>query len=235
MPPNHALILAAGSGQRMSDAVPDKILTPLQGRPVIDYSVAAFIESGCVARIGIVYRDEAQLSRIKGVLADSASTTGLDLLWVPGGVTRQESVLRGLEALPERSGLTFIHDAARPLLAPGSIQELAQTAEKDGAACLVHPLSDTIKRTENAGSRSQVILEDLQRERLWAMETPQVFRSADILRAYRHIFARGLEVTDDTAAAASLGIPVSLVVNANPNPKITNPADLSYLEWLLSQ
>ncbi|HKK19335.1 MAG TPA: 2-C-methyl-D-erythritol 4-phosphate cytidylyltransferase, partial [Opitutales bacterium] len=81
----------------------------------------------------------------------------------------------------------------------------------------------------------QADLEDLQRDRLWAMETPQAFRHADILEAYRHVNEQGLQITDDCAAAASIGIRTTLVENPGPNPKITTAADLDYIDWLLSR
>ena len=236
MPPlsNNALLLAAGSGQRMGPAVADKILASLRGKPVLVHSVDAFERSGCVEHIRIVYRDARQRERLEAAL-HKRSSSEIKISWARGGPSRQESVHNGLNSLPESNGLTFIHDAARPLITPASIAKLAEVAGRDGAACLAHPLVDTVKRIADPSRISRIELEDLERNRLWAMETPQVYRAAEIRKAYQHVKARGLTVTDDAAAAAAIGLPVTLVPNEKTNPKITTTADLSYLEWLLSR
>lgn len=218
----------------MGSAVPDKTLAPLRGKPVIRYAIEAFLQSGCIGQIGMVYRDESQREAIEAALHDLSWGT-VELSWTQGGATRQASVLRGLQALSEPQQWVMIHDGARPLVRPDAIVQLMELAASDGAACLAHRVVDTIKRAPNSESSKGLILEDLQRDRLWAMETPQVFRQQDILQAYRQLDAAGISVTDDAAAAATIGLPVTLLDNPHPNPKITTPADLAYLEWLLSQ
>lgn len=218
----------------MADAVPDKTLAPLRGKAVIRYAIEAFLQSGCVGRICVVYRDDVQKQAIAATLLD-LDRGEVELLWARGGPTRQASVLNGLEALPGDPGFVFIHDGARPLVRPHSISALLELAVCDGAACLAHRVVDTIKRTSAPHVSGCVTLEDLERDRLWAMETPQVFRHSDILQAYRELAASGTGATDDAAAATAIGLPVSLLDNPHPNPKITTPADLAYLEWLLSQ
>ena len=106
---------------------------------------------------------------------------------------------------------------------------------RDRAAVLAHPVADTIKRIPTAGQLIQIPLEDLDRSRLWAMETPQAFALPDILKAYQHVHDSGLRVTDDSAAAATIGLHTTLVPNHAANLKITTPADLSYAAWLLQQ
>ena len=216
----------------MQGSVDDKILADLCGKPVFSHVFSAFAHPACIGAIAIVYRDQTQKAQLAALL--DASTTS-KTLWVPGGEERQDSVLRGLEALPEDTALTLIHDCARPRITPDLIENLIATAREDGAAALAHPVTDTIKRIPEPGSLRTCTLEDLERNRLWAMETPQCFRHADILRAYRHVKAKGLRITDDCGAAASIGIGTTLVPNEAPNPKITTAADLSYLRWLLRQ
>lgn len=218
----------------MGGAVADKILAPLNGSAVIGHSVKALQASGCIHQICILYRDTTQRARLEEALSEVLAPA-LRILWVQGGASRQASVLNGLEAIAASNGLTFIHDGARPCISPAQIRQLTKVAERDGAACLAHPLADTVKRLPEANQLQSVELEDLDRDRLWAMETPQVFRTADILKAYRHVTEEGLHVTDDVAAAATIGIRVTLVPNEQPNPKITTAADLAYLEWRLSQ
>lgn len=229
---NCALLLAAGSGARMQGNVEDKILAPIHGSPAFSYSLRAFAESSSVAVICIVFRDELQQEKLQAVLDQSIRK---DLLWVQGGKQRQESVLKGLLALPANAHHTLIHDCARPLLPAHTIQTLIDTAREDGAACLAHPVTDTIKRIPACGDVKQIPLEDLERNRLWAMETPQAFRHPDILAAYRKVMREGLQVTDDCAAAAQIGIKTTLIPNHSPNPKITTAADLDYIRWLTAK
>ena len=227
---NCAVLLAAGSGTRMQGTVDDKILAHICGKLAFSYSLEAFASSEAITHICIVYRNEAQRSALE---AQTSKLNAIEALWARGGSERQDSVLNGLEALPTDANHTLIHDCARPLVSTESIQALIKTARKDRAACLAHPVKDTIKRIPDPHQTAQTELEDLDRKRLWAMETPQAFRHADILRAYQHVKAEGLSITDDTAAAASIGIKTTLVPNSAPNPKITTAADLKYIEFLI--
>jgi len=229
---NCALLLAAGSGARMQGRVEDKILAPVQGKPVFSYSVSAFAGCDSIHSICIVYRDEAQKAKLARTLDPSMRP---EVIWTQGGKERQDSVLNGLQALPKETNHTLIHDCARPLISPEWIQKLIDTTRKDGAACLAHPVADTVKRLPAAGKLQRIALEDLQRDRLWAMETPQAFRHPDILQAYRYVINKGLKTTDDCAAAAAIGIKTTLIHNTAPNPKITTAADLDYLNWLLGK
>jgi 2-C-methyl-D-erythritol 4-phosphate cytidylyltransferase len=143
--------------------------------------------------------------------------------------------LAGLEAVPQNTEFVFIHDGARPLIQTDAILRLFKAVQTDKAAVLAHPLNDTIKRIPTAGQLKTQPLEDLERDRLWAMETPQAFAFPQILQAYTQVREAGLTVTDDTAAAAHIGLHATLVHNTSPNPKITTPEDLAFLQWYLDQ
>ncbi len=229
---NCALLLAAGSGARMQGSVGDKILAPLHGRPVFSHVLRAFAGSKALTIIAIVYRDSDQRERLAATLNESSIPQ--EVIWVQGGEERQQSVHKGLQALPSDASHTLIHDCARPLVSTTRIDQLIATVRADGAACLAHPVSDTIKRIASAGEIERTTLEDLDRDRLWAMETPQAFWHRDILQAYQYVHAHGLQVSDDCAAAACLRIQTTLIHNREPNPKITTAADLDYINWLLS-
>ena len=227
MASNSAILLAAGSGSRMQGTVDDKVLAPLAGEAVIVHSARAFIQSGVTQQLTIVFRDEAQRAQIEAALQPLDCTA----IYVPGGKERQDSVFNALKAQPKDCAYVFIHDCARPLITADAIQALHMAVQRDRAAVLAHPVADTIKRIPSAGQLAQTELEDLERPRLWAMETPQAFAYADILKAYRHVRDNGLSITDDTAAAATIGLKTTIVPNTQPNPKITTPADLDYIEW----
>ena len=227
-----AILLAAGSGQRMQGQVEDKILALINGQPALVYSLNAFARSCVIDRTLIVYRDEAQKAAIKAIIA-AHGFSHLKIQCVLGGAERQVSVIRALKAVEEKYDYVFIHDCARPCIRTEAIKNVYSAVQEDQAAALAHPVVDTIKRIETADELRKLSLEDLDRSRLWAMETPQAFDYKSILEAYQNVAKRKLTITDDTAAAATIGLKTTLVPNKDPNPKLTSPTDLTYIEHLL--
>ena len=207
----------------MQGAVADKVLAPLAGRPVFSYSAAAFMQSAVADLYVVVYRDQRQMLEL------SALTPTPSLL-VHGGRERQESVRNALTALPADIACVFIHDCARPLIRSEQLVALHKIVRREHAVVLAHRVTDTIKE-----HRDDARLRTLDRSRLWAMETPQVFSRQLIARGYERVMARKLHITDDAQAVEQLGQPVALLANASPNPKITTPADFEYVEFLLAR
>jgi 2-C-methyl-D-erythritol 4-phosphate cytidylyltransferase len=232
--PNAAIILAAGRGQRIQSLTSDKALIPLAGRPAITYSVQAYLQSGQISRMAIIYRDPAQQAALHHALA-AAHLSPPNILWIRGGEERQDSVLAGLRALPQETQLVFIHDAARPLLTPENVRALASEAQKSGAACLAHRVTDTIKEIPPSSDPSghTTPVQTIDRSRLWAVETPQVFQHSLILAAYEEVKRSGRSITDDTSALETSNHPITLLQSPTPNPKLTHPADAAWIEYLL--
>jgi 2-C-methyl-D-erythritol 4-phosphate cytidylyltransferase len=232
-----AILLAAGQSRRMQGTAADKILAPLAGRPVFAYSAAAFIESGVADFFVIVYRDARQSLELSCYSPTPA-------LFVKGGRERQDSVANALAALPDDIHYVFIHDCARPLIQPEQLSALLRMVRRDEAAVLAHRVVDTIKQITGSHSAVgsirtrapvRVRTATLDRARLWAMETPQVFARDLIVRAYAEVARHRWRITDDVQAVERLGARVSLLENQDPNPKLTAPADLAYLEFLLNR
>jgi 2-C-methyl-D-erythritol 4-phosphate cytidylyltransferase len=218
-----AILLAAGSSSRMAGAVADKVLAPLAGRPVFAYSAAAFMQSAIADLYVVVYRDQRQMMELSAYAPTPS-------VLVHGGRERQESVLNALAALPADIAHVFIHDCARPLIRPEQLVALHKIVRVEQAVVLAHRVTDTIKE-----HRDDARLRTLDRARLWAMETPQVFARDLITRAYARVQKRGVQITDDAQAVEQLGHPIALLENPHPNPKLTMPADLDYLEFLLAR
>jgi len=218
-----AILLAAGSSRRMDGSVPDKILAPLGGKPVFAHSAAAFYRSGVIDTFIVTYRDQAQMVELS---AYAPTPT----LFVPGGGERQDSVAAALAELPDDVGYVFIHDCARPLVRIEQLIALHKIVRREDAVVLAHRVTDTIKEHSGEGR-----LRTLVRRHLWAMETPQVFSRKLICRGYARVAERKLTVTDDAAAVELLKHPIALLENTHPNPKLTTPGDLPYLEFLLAQ
>lgn len=219
-----AIIVAAGSSRRMGF---DKIFTLLHGKPVIYWSLAAFEQCGCVDEIFIVTREELIADVEKLVRAEKITKVrGV----VAGGAERHLSVWNGLKAVKsEGSQFVAIHDGARPLVTPKLISDCIELARKHGSACCAAPVPDTVKRA----SYEHIVTESVERENLWAMQTPQVFSSALILQAYAALMARNELVTDEVSAVQKLGKRVALLRNDDYNFKITFPRDLPLAEQVL--
>jgi 2-C-methyl-D-erythritol 4-phosphate cytidylyltransferase len=107
--------------------------------------------------------------------------------------------------------------------------------EKNEAVVLARPVSDTIKRIPANGEIEEITLEDLERQRLWAMETPQAFEFAALKNAYIKANDEALNFTDDAAVASHSGIKITLIPNPKPNPKLTEVEDFAWIEHLLAQ
>ena len=228
-----AVLLCAGSGQRMQGQVDDKILAELQGKAVFDHSVIAFEQSEVISSYIIVYRSSGQRSQLEERYHQISEKP---VQWVTGGEERQDSVLNALEAAKDSTGFVMIHDCARPLVSSESLKELHEIMIKDKAAVLAHRVVDTIKKlSSESHQKRQAKLENLDRQDLWAMETPQAFSWKLILGSYRKLKEDNFRVTDDTAAVIHYGYPVSIVENNQPNPKITHPEDLAVAELMLQQ
>lgn len=223
MPRTAAILLAAGSGHRMNGAVDDKILAPLGGRPLFLHSATAFAESGVADFYVIVYRDQKQMLELSAYAPTPA-------LFVPGGAERQDSVAAALAALPPDIGKVFIHDCARPFVRVDQLIALHKIVLREDAVVLAHRVTDTIKEHRADGH-----LKSLNRDKLWAMETPQVFARDLITAAYAKVAKKKLRITDDAAAVELLKHPVALLENPYANPKLTTPADLPWFEYLLAQ
>ncbi len=222
---NSALIVAAGQGTRLGPQT-DKLFLKIAGRPVVGHTWERFEKAACVGEIIIVIRDGMQDTYHR--LANTLQFKKPFRL-VAGGKERQDSVWNGLEALSPAAELVAIQDGARPCTSAQLISATFLAARETGAAVAAQRVTDTIKESEDG----KVILRHLERARFWAVQTPQSFRVEVIRRALRAVRDRGLLVTDDTAACDLIGQRVRLVESAEPNPKITVPRDVAYVEGLL--
>lgn len=220
-----ALILAAGSGERLGADRP-KALVELAGRPLLQWSVD-------------VLREVVGIERIVIALPPGTPTpqgvTGVDggTLAVEGGTVRSESVRLALAAVAggQDQDLVLVHDAARPLLtvalAQATIRALEEDETIDGAIAAV-PMTDTVKRVTNG-----LVSETLDRSKLWAVQTPQVFRRGALERALDVPEEVLVEATDDAWLVQRAGGRVGVVRSSSENLKVTTPLDLRMAEMLL--
>ena len=128
----------------------------------------------------------------------------------------------GLDRIGPDCELVAVHDAARPLVTAEAIRRCAEAAASHAGASLAHRIVDTLKRADPSGE----VRDAVERENLWAMETPQIFHTELLRQAYEAVLSRGELVTDEVSALAAIGQKVMLVENTTPNLKITVASDL---------
>jgi 2-C-methyl-D-erythritol 4-phosphate cytidylyltransferase len=218
-----AIIVAAGKSERMGTGT-DKAFLSLGNKPVVAWSLLAFERCADVDRIVLVVRKEQQLAA-KAV----ARMFGISKLVavVPGGNKRQESVQAGLAACDADTRFVVVHDGARPCITPDVVSEVVKLAKRVGAATVGRRITDTVKRVEKGTAVSGT--ED--RDKLWAVQTPQAFHFKILANAYKNLGKN--DVTDDCQAVELSGETVRIYENRAPNFKITTVEDLQIASALL--
>ena len=220
-----AVIAAAGSSSRMGGR--DKLSELLGGVPVILRTLAAVEAVPEITEIVVVTRED-RVEEYRSLLGEFSRVRAV----VPGGHTRQESVLNGVRALSPDCRLAAIHDGARPLVTPEVFARCIEAAHACGAATAAVPVKDTIKLADPEGR----VLDTPDRSRLWAVQTPQIFDRERYLQAAEEAQRRGLDCTDDCQLFEAMGWEVRLVMGDYRNLKLTTPEDFlaagAYLEGL---
>jgi 2-C-methyl-D-erythritol 4-phosphate cytidylyltransferase len=212
-------ILAAGSSSR---AGVDKVLADLGGHPVLVWSLQAGQVAGCFREIVVV----APAANVAAVSAVTRAFPGVRV--VSGGATRTASSWAALDAAPE-ADVVAVHDAARPFVPPSLLHRCVEIAEAEGSAVAGLPLADTVRRANEAGASR----EEIERDGLWAAQTPQVFRR-DLLEKARAA-AGDRSFSDDAAAVVAAGLSVKMVPGERRNLKITTFEDLAYARELVDK
>jgi len=216
---------AAGSGTRMGDATPGagKAFLVLSGEPLLLHAIRPFLADPRVVSVVAVL--PAEMAK-----QPPAWLTDLDarVVAAPGGATRTQSVRAGLAKLPADLDAIAVHDAARPLVAPGVVSACIDAALGGGGAVAGCPAVDTLKRVD--GRRR--VVETPNRAELWHAQTPQVFPAAVLRDAYANPSA---EATDDAALVERFapGTVVTMVDAGASNLKITRPEDVAIAEAIL--
>jgi len=223
---NIAIIAAAGAGTRMASDRPKQFLL-LAGTPVIIHTLKVFEQCESIQEVIVVL----PAAESAGFLS-LAAKFGLRKVSrvVPGGVTRADSVKRGLLAIRAATAeIVVVHDGVRPFVTAEEIDSVVAAAKSDGAAILVAPVTDTIKQV-----RDGFIVRTLDRGELRRALTPQCFRYELLRQAYQTADVTDPSVTDESVLVEKLGVPIS-VIDGNPrNIKITTVEDLAIAEAVLT-
>jgi len=215
-----AIIVAAGSSTRAGF---DKLFAPLAGRPVIEHSIHAFERAQCVDEVIVVSR-EAIFPSLRALTGQFRKVRAV----VQGGERRQDSVRAGLDAV-SNTDFIAVHDAARPLITAKEIERVFAAAVKHGAAALAAPVGETLKIAD----RNQCVIGSIDRENVFAMQTPQIFARDLLVEAYNRVAKDSLAITDEVSAVQHAGGHTTIVRAEDHNPKITFPNDLAMAELIL--
>lgn len=215
------IVVAAGSGDRLPGDTP-KQLVALAGTPMVAWAVRA-LSTVCASIVVVAPagREDDLAAAVSGV----ANVVAV----VAGGATRQESVRRGLEALPDGAARVLIHDAARPCVSRALLDRVVAALQTHDAVVPAVPVADTLVRDVDG-----TVQATLDRAHIAGVQTPQAFAVELIRRAHRVAAERGLDSSDDGSLVLALGEPVVTVSGERGNIKVTFPDDVSIAEAILN-
>lgn len=219
-----AVVLAAGSGQRVGSDIPKQFLS-LGGRPMLHRSLAAFEQAGEVDSVIVALP-----------ASENAASPELDgfpklVARVPGGDTRQASLAQALAHLPEATDTVMVHDAARPLLDRRLVRDLLAALDEgcDGVIPAT-PLEDTIKKV----SDQRLVEQEVDRRGIWRVQTPQLFRRAALEDSLTRAIESGMQSTDCSQMLTAAGYRVRVIEGDPLNFKVTRAPDLWLAERVLA-
>ncbi len=207
-------------------ATKNKLLLPLAGRPVLAWTLESALAADSIGWIGIVGQpiDKNEIMKIVNKRQKA-------VVWIDGGSTRQESVNRGLTALPLDADYVLIHDGARCLVEPELFNRCSDLLLGGEAVIAASPVTDTIKKVDENG----FIINTPDRSELWGAQTPQGFSVSELKKGHALAIKQGLTVTDDASLYEKLGWPVKVINSGPSNIKVTTPFDLIVAEAIIAE
>ena len=217
------IIPAGGAGRRFGGRTPKQFVR-LEGVPILVRTVGLFARRRDVAAI-VVAAPSGDLPRVRRMLAAAGHGT---VAVVAGGRERQHSVWNGLQALPSSCEFVLVHDAVRPFTPSRVISSVVKEARACGASVVGVPVGDTLRREGRAGFLSATV----DRAHLWAVQTPQGFRTELLREAHREAARKGILRTDETSLVELMGIEARVVQGTQSNIKITTKNDLEFARFL---
>jgi 2-C-methyl-D-erythritol 4-phosphate cytidylyltransferase len=221
-----AVIVAAGRGTRFGRP---KQFVEIAGLPMVGWSLRTFAAMPEIVELAIVTEEE-WLEPMRALVDQIAPAQTAHI--VAGGATRQESVRNGLRALESRVNAVFVHDGARPLVRAEDVRRGMREVRDGRGAVLAAQVVDTIKVVD---PETMNVLRTLDRQSLWAAQTPQFAMLRDLLRAHANAQRAEIDMTDDVALLERNGLDVAIVPASHENFKVTHPGDVSRAEVLLQE
>jgi len=224
-----AVITAGGLGKRFDtqggDNLPKQFIS-LSGKPVIAHSILTLEKSALVTNI-IVVVPENWVEHTRREVVEKFNLKKVFNV-VSGGNERQESVLRGLKAVPDKPDVVVVHDGVRPFVTLELVEEVITKAFESGGAIAAIPATDTIKMS----TPEQIIESTVPREKIWFAQTPQAFKYDIISEALEKASREKYFGTDEAELVERLGREVKIIFGSRENLKITTPEDIKLAELI---
>ncbi len=219
-----AVVVAAGRGTRLGGP---KQFVELAGLPMVGWSIRTFATMPEVSELVIAAEPES-IEPLRALCAQFSRPLAARI--VRGGATRQQSVYNGLRAVSDTCDAALVHDGARPLVSQDDVRAGMREVRVGRASLLAVPVVDTVKVVD---PDSLVVRLTLDRRTLWAAQTPQFARTADLRSAHEDALADGFQTTDDAALLERAGIEVVVVPSSSENFKVTTLGDLERARAIL--
>jgi 2-C-methyl-D-erythritol 4-phosphate cytidylyltransferase len=222
-----AIIPVAGSGKRFPGLTPKQFLQ-ISGQAVVAITISSILSVRQINSVVVVCARETreQLDSITRTIKDF-SKRGMT---VEGGKERQDSVYNGLNVLDADTDIVLVHDGVRPLISGQILENSIQVAYRDGACIAAVPVKDTIKRVKDTR-----VLETLNRDELWQIQTPQTARYDWLIKAHQTAKEQNYYTTDEAALLEWQGYPVNVIPGDYKNIKITTPEDLKIAQIFFTE
>lgn len=224
------IIVAAGSGRRFGYER-NKLFFPLCGKPVLAHTLAHVFGASSVQEVVIVHA-ERDLPEIQSLV--ESLHPSVPVRYAIGGAEREDSVYNGLIATSEDCDIVMVHDGARPYAGPEWFDNALPAMKEANAAIYAIPVKDTVKMKERADAKGAQFVKTLDRSRLVAVQTPQIFRRSVLLKAHQYANAHHLSSTDDASLVEAIGEKIVLLQGEERNHKVTTMADVPILEFYMN-
>lgn len=224
------IIVAAGSGRRFGYER-NKLFFPLCGKPVLAHTLAHVFSAASVGEVVIVHA-EHDLPDIEALVA--SLHPAVPVRYAIGGAEREDSVYNGLMATSADCDIVMVHDGARPYAGPEWFDNALPAMNDANAAIYAIPVKDTVKMKETADAKGAQFVKTLDRSRLVAVQTPQIFRRSVLLKAHQYAKAHQLSSTDDASLVEAIGEKIVLLQGEERNHKVTTMADVPILEFYMN-
>ena len=225
-----AIIPAAGSGTRIGGSIKKQFLK-IQGKEVLNWTIEALLEMYTFVELVIVVPQNEANEVLEKISIWFPHETNIKV--VCGGATRQASVYNGLSHLENAVDLVLIHDGVRPFIPKKAtvkaISDLSLSIELEGLIAGMK-VTDTLKKVDV----DLTIVETVDRETIWAVQTPQIFKFQTLIDAHKFALQTLLSATDDATLLELVGKKVGIFEGSADNIKITKPFDVKLAEWMVA-
>ncbi|MBS6609967.1 MULTISPECIES: 2-C-methyl-D-erythritol 4-phosphate cytidylyltransferase [Peptoniphilus] len=222
-----AFVAAAGMGKRMNMGINKQFLT-IDKVPILAHTIKKIEKSKYVDFLLLIVK-KSDLPYVYDIIEKHKININYAIVY--GGKERQDSINNGLLNMPKKTDIVLTHDGARPFVSVEKIDEAIENVMETGACVLANPVKDTIK----VSTDGKLVDYTPNRDKLWQVQTPQVFKKEILIHAYKQAYTEGYYGTDDCSLVEKTGVKVKLIYNSYDNIKITTREDLSIANILIKK